>query len=94
MDSTQTAPASGRTKTSCSWDGWPGTRPLPPAARGSRLQDVGARTLVYFLVQHPRTPLRPQPLAARQTAVAGRPQERAAVTHRPPISNQTRGGPW
>jgi len=57
--------------------------PPPPTSRGPRLPDIGARRLAYFLVRHPRFPVTPEPLAARQTAGAGTPI-RAAATQRPP----------
>jgi hypothetical protein len=65
--------------------GGPVASPPPPASRGSRLTDVGARRLAQFLVRQPRFPVTPEPLADRQAARAGRPT-RAAATQRPPTT--------
>jgi len=61
--------------------------PPPPTSRGSRLPDVGARRLAQFLIRHPRLPMTPEPLAARQAAGAGMPT-RAATTQRPPTPGE------
>jgi hypothetical protein len=62
--------------------------PPPPTSRGSRVPDIGARRLAYFLVRQPRFPMTSEPLAARQAAEAGRPTG-AAATKRPPTQGRT-----